>query len=503
MATRPTKFSARHQNMHWRHAAAVGLLLCSTSCSSAGKYAYNPFASKESAVATATVKPADSADKLAKTETAGQARIANRNDSQQQQVAATASKQNEALSRISKGEDPFAVIPSSSKVEQVSAEMPVQERRAAAFPEGATISHKAEPREAVSATALPPTGMPPAGYASNGGAPQQYPPVATVPIEACPPGTAPWALNPYPGPGSRADEYVRDGGDNGLPVHYEGSYRAGLEVEDTVAEYMDETGKVRLKPSTLAAIYAPRFGEVRSATLPKEDMAVAKAAGHQDGRSVAGLNTKQVISEEVQRDEPLGMQTRTRASGLRARVSDDQLDKAIGAQNHVKLVNAFEDIRFLQEGRFERITTASLGLSVAAAKEWADGRRPIVVAQDVKGDLVQGVFSVQDFTGSEDRRTPGELKLVKVADKSSAHPGEIVTFTIRFDNVGERDLLKLRVIDNLSPRLEFVEGSIQASMDGKIDVTDNGQGSKLLTFEFDQPLKGKTGGFVSFQCKVR
>ncbi|WP_437190895.1 DUF11 domain-containing protein [Planctomicrobium sp. SH527] len=433
----------------------------------------------------------------------GRSRAAGLKADQQKQVAATDSKQSEVLTRISKGEDPFAVMPSSTKVEQVSAEFPAPGPKSPAFADVDPISHKAEPREALSATALPPTGFAPTGFAPTGVVPQQHASATGIPIEACPPGVAPWALNPYPGPGSRADEYVRDGGDNGLPVHYEGKYRAGLEVEDTIAEYMDEEGKVRLKPSTQAAIYAPRFGEVRSATLPKEDMSVAKAVGHQDGRTVAGLNTKQVTSEQVQRDEPLGMQTRTRASGLRARVADDQLDKAIGAQNHVKLVNAFEDIRFLQEGRFERITTASLGLSVAAAQEWADGRRPIVVAQDVTGDLVQGVFSVQDFTGSEDRRTPGELKLVKVADKSSAHPGDIVTFTIRFDNVGERDLLKIRVIDNLSPRLEFVEGSISANMDGKIDVTDNGQGSKLLTFEFDQPLKGKTGGFVSFQCKVR
>jgi uncharacterized repeat protein (TIGR01451 family) len=126
-----------------------------------------------------------------------------------------------------------------------------------------------------------------------------------------------------------------------------------------------------------------------------------------------------------------------------------------------------------------------------------------MIAQDQSGQVIQSRAAVEEYVGVEDRRTPGELKLLKVADKSSAHPGDLVTFTIRFDNVGGRDLLKVRIVDNLSPRLQFVDGSISSNFDGALNVTDNGAGGKLLTFEFDQPLKGKTGGFISFQCKVR
>ena len=472
----------------WTRWMLAGVLLCGSSCSSASKYVQRTFqrdaheqvaeaeqkkGEEKATLRTATVTEAADKKNESKPATpdAANANIAARPASTDPQTPRP-----DVRELIAKGKDPFG----DSSIRQASNEQPapMPEQKSAD-----TISHPAHPREELNAQ-----------LASAA--------VASPPAQSCPP-TAPCAARPFPGPEVVGDEFICDGGDKGEPVHYEGKNRAGLGLEDTVAEFKDETGKIHMKPSTEACVYAPRFGSVSSATLPEEELQVAKAAGHQDQSAVGGLNTRTVIDEETQTDEPQGMLMRSRASGINNRQGEDQLSKAQSAKNQVKLVNAYEDFRFLREGQFDRASNAVIGQGVDAAQEWADGRRPIIVAKDEGGQIVQGRFTAQDYTGVEDKRTPGELQLVKVADRASAHPGEVVTFTIRFDNVGGRELSSVRVVDNLSPRLDYIENSISSNLAGKVDVSDNGFGGKLLTFEFDQPLQGKTGGYVSFQCRVR
>jgi len=50
---------------------------------------------------------------------------------------------------------------------------------------------------------------------------------------------------------------------------------------------------------------------------------------------------------------------------------------------------------------------------------------------------------------------------VKLADKQIAKPGDIVTFTIRYDNIGDREVHDVVIIDNLTPRLEYIEDSAE------------------------------------------
>jgi len=453
----------------WQKVLITGVLLSSCSCSSVSQYVQRTFSPKEAA-------------QLARAEAPGSVSL-NPSASGAKKTAppAVAEAKSDVLNKLARGEDPFAAS-AGGMIEQVSAEVVTGERQTASL-DSTRFSETCPPGE-----------MAAPGMAAPG-------------VAACPPTYGAPAVGPdlrrLPLYEYHEDESIRDGGDHGHPVHYEQNRRAGLELEDTVAEFIDDEGTFHVKASTQATIYAPRFGEVRSATLPRQDQSVVKAEGHQDRTKIAGMNAKMVLDEQTQTDEPKGMRTRDRASGLRGRVSDDQLNKAVAALNHTKLVNVYEDIRFIQEGTFDKVSAAVLQETVAAALEWADGRRPIIIAQDLHGQLVQGKFSAQEYVGIEDKRSVGNLKIVKVADKSSAHPGEIVTFTIRFDNTGGRDLKNVRLIDNLSPRLEYLEGSITSNLDGGVNTEDNGSGSLLLTFEFDQPLPGNTGGYVSFQCRVR
>ena len=79
----------------------------------------------------------------------------------------------------------------------------------------------------------------------------------------------------------------------------------------------------------------------------------------------------------------------------------------------------------------------------------------------------------------------------------------MITFTIRFDNLGDRELRNIRIIDNLTPRLEYIDDSVTSDREGSINVDDNGEGSQVLRFELDEPLTGHTGGVISFQAKLR
>ena len=78
------------------------------------------------------------------------------------------------------------------------------------------------------------------------------------------------------------DEYLIDGGDRALPIHYDRFNRQGLDTEDTVAEYVDHLGRRHVKPTNRVAIYAPRFGAVRSVTTPTEGTTTALVASTED-----------------------------------------------------------------------------------------------------------------------------------------------------------------------------------------------------------------------------
>ena len=48
------------------------------------------------------------------------------------------------------------------------------------------------------------------------------------------------------------------------------------------------------------------------------------------------------------------------------------------------------------------------------------------------------------------------VRVVKIASKQNAKPGELVEFTLRFDNVGDQPIGNVTVIDKLHDRLEYV-----------------------------------------------
>ncbi|MFV0443686.1 MAG: hypothetical protein ACK5Q5_08960 [Planctomycetaceae bacterium] len=323
------------------------------------------------------------------------------------------------------------------------------------------------------------------------------PPAQPCPVIVNGPGVVAWDPTQYP------DEYLCDGGDRGMPFHYEGRQLGGLETEDTIAEAYDITGKKMVVPSSKVCIYAPRFGGLRTISGLATELDIQQATGAHDGIRVAGIDTHLNIDEQTQRDQLLQFDVRSRASSADMNMQQAGLHQDTSAFLHQQQWAAFQNLMTLHEGEFQQADLAVLSYGVQNASVWTRDEFPVLYAHDARGAELEVEFNAAEYVGTEDRRTPGLLKVVKLADKEIARPGDEITFTIRFANAGQRELLGIRIVDNLTPRLAYIDGSADSAFAGQLDIEPNGEGSSILTFRLDKPLQGQTSGEISFRCRVR
>jgi uncharacterized repeat protein (TIGR01451 family) len=195
---------------------------------------------------------------------------------------------------------------------------------------------------------------------------------------------------------------------------------------------------------------------------------------------------------------------RVRGSGLTNETANDALDRPIAIHGHIHSTTPLEDFGFVRTGSVHQTDEPRLAASIEAAVVWTRDQNPTIVAKsDAAGEL-RSQFKEQELVGRENRfNGKGKLRIVKLADKRVAQPGDVVTFTIRFDNVGDREVQDVVIVDNLTPRLEYVDDSATCDLNGHLVTEDNGEGSLVLKWELDEPLAGRTGGVVTFQARVR
>ncbi len=347
-------------------------------------------------------------------------------------------------------------------------------------------------------------------------------PVPRRDLAGCPPGHAHVVPHPNAGAADRIltrqapggpcvfdphdyrDEYLCDGGDRAYPVHYDAFNRLGLDTEDTVAEFVDSAGNRTTKPTNRVCVYAPRFAAVLSVDATGAEQMVQGPSLEARRTGGVGIRTRLAVNAHAQRLSGVGVRVRSRPSGVDADVGRDAIDQVNRAAGHTKLVNLYENLVFLRSGRMLQEERPSIARRVDAAVTWAADVAPFVVATTTGGAEVRGTFEAQQLIGLDpSNRKPGELRIVKMADKKSAQRGDVVTFTIRYDNLGDEPLHHLRIVDNLTPRLEYVDDSADSDRRGRLVVEENGEGSLVLTFEVTEPITGKTGGVVSFKTRVR
>ncbi|HUG90903.1 MAG TPA: hypothetical protein VML55_08725 [Planctomycetaceae bacterium] len=304
-------------------------------------------------------------------------------------------------------------------------------------------------------------------------------------------------------PDDLADEFLCDGGDRALPVHYDRYNRLGLDTEDAIAEYVDDQGRWYVRPTNVVCIYAPRFGQVRSLSGTSEGVQVEKLAAALDRRTGIALGQRTVTVMSTQPEALGSIHVRSRASGLETENVPEGVHLPLAANAFDLPQTAFENITFFLTGRLVETEEPFLAMTVQAALAWTRDEFPAVMASTAAGEELLVSFTGAEIVGIDDRKAPGDLRIVKAADRATAVPGDVVTFTLRYDNLGDRELYEVRIVDNLTPRLAYVADSATSDRPGDIHVEDNGEGSSVLTFELDDPLPGRTGGTITFQTRVR
>ena len=93
--------------------------------------------------------------------------------------------------------------------------------------------------------------------------------------------------------------------------------------------------------------------------------------------------------------------------------------------------------------------------------------------------------------------------MIKVASTPVAEPGDEVSFTIRFDNVGNQPIGSVQIVDSLTTRLEYVPGSAQCSLGAKFSTQPNEGESLVVRCVLSEPLPPGKGGVFRFRCIVR
>jgi uncharacterized repeat protein (TIGR01451 family) len=318
---------------------------------------------------------------------------------------------------------------------------------------------------------------------------------------------------PFPNPGMdpnfsgpecirMPDEYICDGGDREVNVSVLPDWTVrGIDTEDTIAHYDTTSGKTVVETSNRVCIYAPRFAAVRavkgiSATQQNENLIAARdqTLPHQD-------DTDMIVTTSVQHVQPRGQ------FGLRPINVYEQRDQGIPLQKTYVaggLTQGFlphEDFKLLRHGIADlaekprlanMIDNAIVWTGDASVKVAIDGKLPVEASNNFAAEQLY----VYDFGESR-------LRIVKTASKQNAKPGEIIDFTLRFDNIGDQTVGNVTVIDSLTTRLEYVEGSVQSSVASDFYTQANEGDSLVLRFEVVDPVKVGQGGVIRFQARVR
>lgn len=303
------------------------------------------------------------------------------------------------------------------------------------------------------------------------------------------------------------DEYIFDGGDRDHPIHYHGGELAGVDTEDTFVEFTDNQGESHVKATNRVAVYAPRFGSIRTIAGPGVGLKVDKAAGATDVAGLGSLDELRGIDAAIMNTPASGVATREGASGVEIAqpafmsektdsvVMNNQFDQGFEAKVSTGLGTL--EISSMQEVSLQILEVATSKIQTGFGQTGAT----------TQATQAYATFRVQATVGTEENGRKGEIHITKEASPLIAKPGDVITFTIQFRNIGDYNVQDVRIIDNLTPRLVYVPGTGQISASdnagGELAVVPNKEGSQMLEFRLDQPLKGGGSGSITFQAQVR
>jgi uncharacterized repeat protein (TIGR01451 family) len=185
---------------------------------------------------------------------------------------------------------------------------------------------------------------------------------------------------------------------------------------------------------------------------------------------------------------------------LKAQTIDIGLAEAIGTSKFYMLTDV-ERLKLLKTMEYARKITKSYGTRGMSVIETT------AVMGRVDGVAVmESELSPREACGVciESPQMPAKpLMLCKWADKQSGQIGDVVTFTLKYVNLGGQPITEVAVNDSLTGRLEYVPGSAQSSRDAVFTTQANEAGSLILHWEISGKLLPGQSGTVRFQAKIK
>ena len=319
-----------------------------------------------------------------------------------------------------------------------------------------------------------------------------------LPNTSCGPWKPAGISKPWP-----EDEYLFDGGDSdgGVKVRRDGQLE-GLDVEDTIAHYDTLAGKTCVTPSCRVCIYSPRFAAVRQVTLAYGENQLVRAGGVDMPVGPVPQLDVQPVSTALQPIQPVGEVANRSPVTFLEKLPPIGLIQRTVIRATVDRLKAYENFELIRSGQMIESEEPFLAISIQSAIVWTLNQGVEVTVEGKKAVVLEGDKRAQ----ATYMITPPDhpcLRVCKVASTHSANPGDIVEFTLRFDNVGDQTVGNVTIADNLTTRLELVPDSGQCSKQATFFTEPNQHGSLILRWEIAEPLKPGEGGIARFKCVVR
>jgi len=300
-----------------------------------------------------------------------------------------------------------------------------------------------------------------------------------------------------------ADEYLCDGGDYGLPAAVRRDWQVdGLEQEDTVAHYDTVDGRTVVTPSNRVCIYAPRFGVVRRVVDLHEYARFDMPGNFEQQMSLSRIDESEEVATALNQLEP----TINRAEQPASLLGEQQKLGALAQE--VQLVEfdgslaPYADLSIVRAGTVSNDEKALVAEAVQAAITWS-GDQAAQITLDSRKAQAEVSLKQAGVVYHQDKPNNPKLRLLKLASTGAALPGEEVEFTLRFDNIGNRVIGNVTIVDNLTTRLEYVPDSAKASVDANFTAIPNSNGSAVMRWEIIDPVEAGQGGILQFKCRVR
>src|SRR5271165_1345933 len=315
-------------------------------------------------------------------------------------------------------------------------------------------------------------------------------------------GTLPPAGRPW----LPRDEYLCDGGDQGAPAGIgEGGNLKGIDPRDAVMRFdvgLNDRRAPRVLPTNRVCVYAPRFAEVRIRTGTNEAVEVHGATLNRSLDKFALTESRSYSRRLVQNQAAELARERSRAQAMAGRISAGEDSNMRGPD----VYHNVQQVKVDSQQQPVQLTRTRLKPALIKEKIRLDGIKS--VESTVMTGLVEGpgqtVMSWQphEMKGVETLQRPG-MAVIKRVSTAEAEPGDTLTFTITYRNMGNTTIRAASVVDSLLPRLEYLKGSARGPKGTVFSSAENRVGSSELKWELPGVIPPGASGEVSFQAVVR